>query len=135
VTSVSMENDEDDAPTRKRRRITFESDQDSDPNANLSRPIAIYGAIDNDTLTHGIIAITDAIRAIIDAFEALSLPIATPRQQAVTLVNGDNSLTNEQKLKLMLVLRVEPDFADLLLNCPDPTLRQSLYDQMMERGE
>jgi hypothetical protein len=36
VTSVSMENDEDDAPTRKRRCIILEADQDSDANANLS---------------------------------------------------------------------------------------------------
>ena len=54
-----------------------------------------------------------------------------PRHWAVALIDEDDSLTDNQKLKLMSYLLAKPEMADLLLNC-NSTLRHRMYAEMME---
>jgi hypothetical protein len=54
-----------------------------------------------------------------------------PRHRAVALINEDDSLTDNQKLKLMNYLLAKPEMADLLLNCNE-TLRHRMYTEMLE---
>ena len=53
-----------------------------------------------------------------------------PRHRAVALINADDSLTDNQKLKLMSYLLAKPEMADLLLNCNE-TLRHRMYAEML----